>query len=235
MSNSDNVPLVPSLQFERDLLAEGYDFVIGLDEVGRGSLAGVVMVGAAIVGSEQVETEDIPQGLADSKLLTEHRRENLISPLKNWCTSWAVGSCTNSEIDEWGISYALGVAALKAISEAETKLSNILSLEGKRIAAILDGPCDYIDKVLNTFDAPEVLIPAKIHTLVKADRKCASVAAAAVIAKVTRDNIMIQLSKDSRYCTYEWDKNKGYGSKAHREAISKYGPSDLHRLSWHLS
>lgn len=234
------IPLIPSLTHEQSLLSEGYDWVIGLDEVGRGSLAGPVMVGAAVVGKSQVETQNIPEGLADSKLLTEHKREALYEPLQKWCTFWAIGSCTNKEIDEWGISYALGVAALKAIAEVENNLLKMQlqksekSAKLTKIAAILDGPCDYIDKVANTFDAPSVPIPVNVHTLVKADRQCASVAAAAVLAKVTRDNLMVSLAKKPQYLAYDWASNKGYGSLAHRNAIKEVGPSDLHRLSWNL-
>lgn len=245
-NKSSNIPLVPSFKYEQDLLSEGYDWVIGLDEVGRGSLAGPVMVGAAVIGIKQVKENYMPEGLADSKLLSEKRREELYEPLQKWCTTWAVGSCTNTEIDEWGISYVLGVAALKAISKVEEdikKLSfsvnantraNTRANSNFRIAAILDGPCDYIDKVANTFDAPYVHEPVKVHTLVKADRQCASVAAAAVLAKVTRDNLMVSLAKNPQYAAYDWASNKGYGSLAHRNAIKKVGPSDLHRLSWHL-
>lgn len=234
MSNkSSNIPLVPSFKYEQDLLCEGYDWVIGLDEVGRGSLAGPVMVGAAVIGIKQVKENYMPEGLADSKLLSEKRREELYEPLQKWCTTWAVGSCTNKEIDEWGISYTLGVAALKAIAKVEEDIQ-ISKKENTRIAAILDGPCDYIDKVANTFDAPYIPEPVKVHTLVKADRQCASVAAAAVLAKVTRDNLMVSLAKNPKYAAYDWASNKGYGSLAHRNAIKKVGPSDLHRLSWHL-
>ena len=230
---SSKIPLTPSLDNEKSLLCEGYDWIIGLDEVGRGSLAGPVMVGAAAICKNQIEAQTIPEGLADSKLLTERRREDLFNPLQKWCTSWAVGSCTNKEIDEWGISYALGVAALKAIAKVEEDIQ-ISKKENPRIAAILDGPCDYIDKVANTFDAPFVPLPVKVHTLVKADRQCASVAAAAVLAKVTRDNLMVTLSKKPQYEAYDWAHNKGYGSLAHRNAIKEAGPSDLHRLSWNL-
>lgn len=230
---SSKIPLIPSLNNEKSLLCEGYDWVIGLDEVGRGSLAGPVMVGAAAICKNQIEAQTIPEGLADSKLLTKRRREDLFNPLQKWCTSWAVGSCTNKEIDEWGISYALGVAALKAIAKVEEDIQ-ISKKENPRIAAILDGPCDYIDKVANTFDAPFVPLPVNVHTLVKADRQCASVAAAAVLAKVTRDNLMVTLSKKPQYEAYDWAHNKGYGSLSHRNAIKEVGPSDLHRLSWNL-
>lgn len=258
------IPLIPSLDYERDLLIKGYDFVIGIDEVGRGSLAGPVMVGAAILGASEINLEnDMPEGLADSKLLTERKREALYEPLKNWCSAYSVGSCTNHEIDEWGIEYSLGIAALKAISSAQENLikninnantnnangitnannnfnefeSNSLNkiVKHNKMAVILDGPYDYIHKVFNTFDAPILPVSIDVNTLVKADRKCASVAAASVIAKVTRDHMMIDFSKLEKYAVYDWAHNKGYGSAAHREAISKYGASDLHRISWHLS
>lgn len=275
-----SIPLIPSLKYERNLLKNGYDWVVGLDEVGRGSLAGPVMVGAAIIGFKQVarnacedsssklsvdcledaedienaeyaecvkETEDnIPAGLADSKLLTERKREALYDPLKKWCSAYAVGSCTNHDIDDWGIEYALGIAALRAISSAQENLittfskndsdikSSSKNIKNIKMAAILDGPYDYISKVSNTFDAPILPISIDVQTLVKADRQCASVAAAAVIAKVTRDHMMVDYASLEKYALYDWDHNKGYGSKAHRQAIAKYGPSDLHRISWHL-
>lgn len=177
---------------------------------------------------------DVPEGVADSKMLTEHRRETIFESLKSWSASWAVGASSNAEIDEWGISYALGVAALRALDEVERELG--IADDGRpiRVGAILDGPNDYITKALGTFDAPDVPVPATVTTKVKGDRYCATVATAAVIAKVTRDRLMIELGERPEYAIYEWQRNKGYGSAAHREAIAAHGPSDLHRISWHL-
>ena len=186
--------------------------------------------------------------MADSKMLTEHKREAIFDELKQWCAAWAVGAASNTEIDEWGISYALGVAALRALTEAERKLGigggesagiagsseSSETLNNLKIGAILDGPNDYITKALNTFDAPDVPIPADVTCKVKGDRHCATVATAAVIAKVTRDRLMVELGAQPQYEPYEWAHNKGYGSAAHRDAIVEHGPSDLHRLSWHL-
>ena len=121
---------------------------------------------------------------------------------------------------------------------AEAKLgidgNGMLSGKPVKVGAILDGPNDYITKTLNTFDAPEVPVPANVTTKVKGDRYCVAVAAAAVIAKVTRDRLMVELGAQPQYEPYEWAHNKGYGSAAHRDAIAEFGPSDLHRLSWHL-
>ena len=230
--------IIPSFDFEKNLVKSGFDWVIGLDEVGRGSLAGPVMVGAALFSAQKIESGIFPQGLADSKLLNAHKREGLLEPIENWCNAFAVGSCTNREIDEWGISYALGVAAIRAINDVQNKMCSMPSmcsnLQDARIGAILDGPFNYIGKVLGTFDAPNMQFSVKVHTLVKADQKCASVSAASVIAKVTRDSLMIDLSQNPKYALYDWAHNKGYGSKAHRDAILEHGASDLHRLSWNL-
>lgn len=271
------VSVIPTLDLERAIAEQGYDVIVGFDEVGRGSLAGPVMVGAAAIwahdlggfsgvrGGESAgrgesgesgdldgaEAEaaggasgagvaplEVPKGVADSKMLTEHKREAIFDELKSWCASWAVGAASNKEIDEWGISHALGVAALRALAQAEAKLgidgNGMLSGKPVKVGAILDGPNDYITKTLNTFDAPEVPVPANVTTKVKGDRYCVAVAAAAVIAKVTRDRLMVELGAQPQYEPYEWAHNKGYGSAAHRDAIAEFGPSDLHRLSWHL-
>lgn len=155
-----SVSVVPTLDMERAIAASGYDVIVGFDEVGRGSLAGPVMVGAAAIrtcdlaGSSPLQ---VPDGVADSKMLTEHRREAIFEELKSWCASWAVGSASNTEIDDWGISYALGVAALRALSEAETRLgidgNGLLDGRPVKVGAILDGPNDYITKALNTLRA----------------------------------------------------------------------------------
>lgn len=230
------VSVTPTLALENELASQGYDLIVGFDEVGRGSLAGPVMVGAAAIWARDLPTLEVPQGVADSKMLTEHRRETIVDELKTWCAAWAVGSASNSEIDEWGISHALGIAALRALDQAERQLQlDAANASPIHVGAILDGPNDYISKALYTFDAPAVPVPAQVTTKVKGDRYCASVAAAAVIAKVTRDHLMTQLAHSNpAYGVYEWEHNKGYGSAAHRAAIAEHGPSPLHRISWHL-
>lgn len=278
--------ITPTLDLERSLAAQGYDLITGFDEVGRGALAGPVMVGCAAIWARDLEPLDgddavelsgrtylgVPDGVADSKMLTEHRREAIFDELRDWCTAYAVGQASNTEIDEWGITYALGVAALRALSQVERELGLRLGgglaarkasmesageiVEGRpgdsvgesigncgesvralpKVAGILDGPSDYITKALNTFDAPDVPIPADITTKVRGDQHCATVATAAVIAKVTRDRLMVGLAQSNpRYAAYEWAHNKGYGSAAHRTAIAEHGPTPLHRVSWHLT
>ena len=233
--------ITPTLDLERSLAAQGYDLIAGFDEVGRGALAGPVMVGCAAIWARDLEPLDgddavelsgrtylgVPDGVADSKMLTEHRREAIFDELRDWCAAYAVGQASNTEIDEWGITYALGVAALRALSQVERELGLRLGgestikkasgesagkiVEGRpgsvralpKVAGILDGPSDYITKALNTFDAPDVPIPADITTKVKGDQHCATVATAAVIAKVTRDRLMVDLAQSNpRYAAY---------------------------------
>lgn len=228
------VSVIPTLDLERRLAGEGYDLIVGFDEVGRGALAGPVMVGAAALWSRDMDELAVPEGVADSKLLTEHRREAIVDGLKAWCAAWAVGQASNAEIDEWGIGHALGIASLRALNQVERELGVILG-KGLRVGAILDGPNDYITKAADTFDAPDVPVGAEVTTLVKGDRQCASVAAAAVIAKVTRDRLMVDLAQSNpRYEAYRWASNKGYGTQEHRDAIAAIGPSPLHRVSWKL-
>lgn len=223
----------PTLDLERDLASKGFDLIIGCDEVGRGALAGPVMVGAAALWARALDGATVPEGLRDSKLLTPHRREALVDPLRAWCAAVEVGSAGNAEIDDWGISHALGVAALRAMARVEDALGDTGPL---RVGVILDGPFDYITAARDSFDAPDSRHPFTVTTMVKADMRCAVVSAASVVAKVTRDALMDDLSRsDPSYAPYRWESNKGYGSAAHREAIARLGPTSWHRTSWHLA
>lgn len=234
-----SISTVPTFALEERLAADGYDVIVGFDEVGRGALAGPVMVGAAAFRMEHLAhaQQTIPHYLADSKMLTERRREALNEPLKAWVDAYAIGAATNEEIDAWGIAHALGVAALRALDAVERELGVGAAEEANvRVGAILDGPHDYITKTLGTFEAPTVPVPAHVVTQVKGDQRCCSVAAAAVLAKVTRDRLMVALADEHpQYVRYGWANNKGYGSQAHRAAIAEYGPSDLHRVTWKLT
>lgn len=224
--------ITPTLDLERQLAQDGCDLIVGFDEVGRGALAGPVMVGAAAIDAHGIAARQVPDGVEDSKLLSARRRESMVDALRAWCTACAVGQATNVEIDEWGISHALGIAALRALNAVETQLHLAVPV---RVGAILDGPYDYISKALNTFDAPLLPVAAQVTTRVKADQQCASVATASVIAKVTRDRLMVDISQGNPiYEPYHWAQNKGYGSQQHRAAITRFGATDLHRHSWHL-
>ena len=134
-------------------------------------------------------------------------------------------------------SHALGIAALRALNDVERQLGmDGPAGSGRRVDVILDGPNDYITKTMNTFDAPALPIPVQVSCKVKGDRHCATVSCAAVIAKVTRDHLMVDIAQGNpRYAPYGWAHNKGYGSAAHRDAIARLGVTPLHRVTWHLT
>lgn len=210
---------VPDFRTERALVDSGATFVAGMDEVGRGAIAGPVMVGVVVVDRDMVMRADIPTGLADSKLLSEKRREALVEPVRSWCVSWAVGVADASEIDNHGIMIALQLAGQRALSQLSVPPDVV----------IVDGPIDWLSDGSPT----EMTRHPRVVTQVKADQVCASVAAASIVSKVQRDQLMVGLHE--RFPVYGWAANKGYGSALHRKAIAEVGACDFHRRSWNLS
>jgi ribonuclease HII len=208
---------IPDFTTEKKILNDGATFVAGMDEVGRGAIAGPVMVGVVVIDRGIVMRDEIPTGLADSKLLSEKRREALVQPVNDWCVASAVGIADASEIDEFGIMPALRLAGQRALT----------ALTVSPDAVIVDGPFDWLSDVSH----PSQSIP-KVIAQVKADQVCATVAAASIVSKVQRDHLMVALHQ--QFPEYGWASNKGYGSAQHREAIASIGPCDLHRRSWNL-
>lgn len=204
----------PNLDEENALWASGVKVVIGVDEVGRGSIAGPVAVGAVALVSD---LGDPPAGIRDSKMLSPKRREGLHDPICAWSWRHGVGFVGAGTIDSQGIMTALALAAAAAVDALGLSDDEI----GQSVV-ILDGSFDYF-----AVAAPDGL---RIHTRVKADRDCLSVAAASVIAKVERDRYMVSLSE--RFPEYGFDRHKGYGSEAHRAAIREHGACPEHRLTW---
>lgn len=211
-------PAVPTLDVERGMLAEA-PIVIGIDEVGRGALAGPVAVGVCAIRAEDIEIP-FPEGLRDSKLLSEKKRDILAPASQQWAWEHAVGWASAEEIDRFGIGACLAAAAVRGLGE--------LWQAGVPIgesAVLLDGSHDWL--------TPGLESPLRVTVRPKADRDCAVVAAASVIAKVARDAHMRELIEaDESLAVYGWGSNKGYGSATHREAIVSHGPSDQHRRSW---
>jgi ribonuclease HII len=202
----------PDLKEERRLRSEGHDVVAGLDEVGRGAWAGPLTVGIAIV-RPRVQMRSMPPWLRDSKMLSEARREDIFEAVGRWCQAWAVGHATPVECDEWGMTEALRVAARRALA----------GLDDAPGALLVDGPVDLLRH-------PEEPFEGVVRPIVDGDAKCASVAAASVLAKVTRDRIM---RRDAdHYPAYGFEQNKGYPSPLHKTALRGYGPSAIHRRSW---
>ena len=224
----------PDRCLEKALL-ETYDCVGGLDEVGRGALAGPVSVGLAIVARR---TDDgFPEGLADSKQLTARARRGLVDPVRSWLVDHAVAHASPAEIDERGIVGALRTAGLRALQQVADRghSPGIIILDG--VADWLTAPQPDLLTGLEGAPpfrfAPEpVAVPSTPPVLmeVKADARCAVVAAASVLAKVERDALMIDLDDPG----YGWASNKGYASPTHIEALAALGAGDQHRRSWRL-
>lgn len=201
---------VPTLEVERGFLSTGARIVAGMDEVGRGAIAGPVTVGVVAIDAG---VNEVPAGLADSKLLTPRRREAMVPVVVEWGLGWATGSASAEEIDRHGIMTALSLAASRALA----------SLTVRPDVVILDGSTSFI---VEEPGGPRVV------TRTKADQTCASVAAASVIAKVERDGVMRALHLE--HPQFAWDRNKGYGAAVHTEALRVHGASVFHRRSWNL-
>lgn len=212
-------------EFER-FLAARFGTVVGIDEVGRGALAGPVGVGACVSG-----VGNPPVGLTDSKALTLKQRERFVSLVENWVPANAVAYASNTEIDELGIISGLRLAGIRALESLKDAgfVADVVLLDGSH--DWLTPPQDLFsfstDPLVERFvavGAPPVVMR------VKADVSCSVVAAASVLAKVARDKLMEELPDPG----YGWASNKGYGSALHREAIRQLGVSQWHRSSWKL-
>ena len=194
----------PTRAIEKDLWERGHDVVVGIDEVGRGAWAGPLSVGAAIL-----PRDTRVNGVRDSKLLTEREREALFDKLTDWCVAWSVGSASQDECDQLGMSAAQKLAARRAI-------------EGLGVApdvAVTDGNWDFV--------SPAV---PHVELAVKADLRCLSVATASILAKVVRDREMRAHAES--YPHWSFDTNKGYPCPVHKSALIGYGPSAIHRRTW---
>ena len=223
---------VPTLREERRLQRTGHLYVAGMDEVGRGALAGPVTVGVVVVDAA---TRSAPPGVRDSKLLSPAARVALVPKLRRWAVGYAVGHAEPEEIDDYGIIAALRLAARRALSQ----------VSGPPSCVLLDGSHDWLTVPpepagLFELDLPgrrpapvvELAVDPVVTTLVKADLRCAAVAAASVLAKVERDAIMTRRAED--YPDYGWRENKGYSAPEHAEALRRLGPCPQHRRSWNL-
>jgi ribonuclease HII len=218
---------------------EGALLVAGCDEVGRGALAGPVTVGVVLV---DVTTRRVPSGLTDSKLLTPARRERLVPMIGRWCRDSAVGHASPQEIDAFGLTRALRLAGLRALAalggaSSSAEAADVLLLDGShdwlsaRPAAEPEPGLWDLEPAPEP-DWPDVVVPPVV-TQVKADLTCASVAAASVLAKTTRDALMRELA--SAHPVFGWEENKGYASDEHRAALRRHGPCEHHRRTWRLT
>lgn len=192
----------PTLGIERRLWAEGHQVVVGVDEVGRGSWAGPIMVGAAVLPRDRRVYR-----VRDSKMLVEPERERLFDRLAGWCLAWSVGAASQVECDDVGMAEAQRRAARRAIDGLGVKPDHVL----------VDGNWDFVGLGCT-------------QRIVKGDATCLSIATASILAKVTRDRIM--RGEAEHYPEYEFDSNKGYPCPRHKMALQAYGPSAIHRRTW---
>jgi len=193
-----------TLEFEKELFEKGFLFVAGIDEVGRGPIAGPI-VAAVVVLSKETR---LPNEIADSKMLSEKKREYLSEKIKESAIDFAFGEVSANFIDKMGIARANQLAFSEAIEN-------------------LRKPANYF--LTDYFKIP-VISSLIQRPVLGGDKLCVSVAAASIIAKVYRDNIMKKLGEE--FPMYSWDKNKGYGTKKHYEALRKYGLTKHHRVSF---
>ena len=189
-------------QFEEELFAQGYQVICGVDEAGRGPLAGPVCAAAVILP----RGHQIP-GLNDSKKLTDKKRRELFPLIKEQAIAYGIGMASHEEIDEINILQATYLAMERAISQ----------LEGKADMALIDG------NRAKDFGMA-------VRTVVKGDSLSANIAAASVLAKVTRDDIMTAMAEE--FPQYGFEIHKGYGTKAHYAALTEHGPSPIHRMTF---
>lgn len=205
----------PTFDEEEKLLKKGYNFVIGTDEVGRGSFAGPITVAAVVFAKKSKDVEKL--GINDSKLLKSKIRECLSTTIKKKAVAYSTATIELPTINKVGIGKATQMAFRKAIKRIQLKLRK------EKIFVLIDGfHVKYIRKIgLRNQKA-----------IIKGDGKSISIAAASIIAKVYRDNLMTRL--DRKYPNYKFSKNKGYGTKEHQFALKKYGLSKVHRTSFSL-
>lgn len=189
-------------EYEINAVSKGYHSVCGVDEAGRGPLAGPVFAAAVILPEGCVI-----EGLNDSKKISEKKREALFDVIKEKAVSYSIASVDEKTIDEINILQATYVAMKKAV-------------EG------LDVPADYA--LIDGNRMPPISIDGE--TVVKGDAKSPSIAAASILAKVSRDRFMLEL--DEKYPQYKFSQHKGYGTKLHYEMLTEHGVSDCHRMSF---
>ena len=193
---------MPDLSYEESKYQMGYTAVCGLDEAGRGPLCGPVVAAAVILPRDVVI-----EGLNDSKKLTEKKREALFDIIKEKAVAYAICEASPAEIDEINILNASMLAMRRAV----------VALPIKADFALIDGNCS------RGFNIPT-------ETVVKGDSKSSSIAAASILAKVTRDRQCLEL--DKQYPEYGIAKHKGYPTKEHMDAVRKYGPAPIYRKSF---
>lgn len=199
--------IYPDTKLEEELWKKGFKYVVGVDEAGRGPLAGPVVVGAVLIEN----SDQVVESVRDSKKMTKKRREEAFVEIQKKSSAFGIGIIDACEIDRVGIKESVREAMILAVKEIEEKI-------GEKIDYIISDGAVYL------------LEDYKMMSIDHGDLTHYSISSASVLAKVTRDNIMKEYSKT--YPNYGFEKHMGYGTKQHMEAISKYGVCDIHRRSY---
>ena len=237
----------PNFKEEKKLWKKGYKFVIGVDEAGRGCLGGPVVAAAVAVlqfSDEKIQAKTFLKkhnlsGIKDSKKLSPKKREEFYKNLtRNSAIEWGIGKVSEKVIDKINILEATKLAMKKAVKNLKNKLFkrkfNKINKKENNIfySELCDCECEFLDK--NSFliiDGNFKLnLPVGQKTIIKADEKVFSCVSASIIAKATRDRIMIKY--DKKYPQYGFEHHKGYGTKLHLKALEKYGPCPIHRKTF---
>ena len=197
-------------QMEQELHEKGFRYIAGVDEVGRGPLAGPVVTAAVVLP----EGFDVP-GIDDSKKLSEKRREELYEVIMGQALAVGIGQAEHDVIDEINILQATKRAMREAIEQADQMLQREHG-----------GSIDYV--LLDAVELPGLTVAQE--SVIKGDAKVLAIAAASIIAKVTRDRMMVEYAKEYPY--YAFEKNKGYGTKAHYKGIREHGMCPIHRKTF---
>jgi ribonuclease HII len=221
----------PTFTFEEELWQKGYRFVLGMDEVGRGAFAGPVVVAAVVFEKGSTCIDNILSEVHDSKLLSAKKRQLLAPELKKICFSYAISEVSVRVINKVGIGKATQIAFRNVLSQIKTQLFNSLHPRGDFLAT----PADAKQKIYALVDGFYIPYLRGVglrnqKAIVKGDQKSVSIAAASILAKVYRDNLMENMH--SKYLTYNFKSNKGYGTAFHRQMIKEYGITKVHRVAF---
>ncbi len=196
----------PDMRQECALIRQGHALVAGIDEAGRGAWAGPVVAAAVILPGRAMRQVAL-RGVRDSKLLTPTQREALFPTVQELALAVGVGMASHEEIDTLGIVPATRLAMRRAVKQLEPSPDALL---------------------IDALKLPDVPLPQRV--MFHADTHCLSVAAASIIAKVTRDHLMMEL--DTQYAGYGFAQHKGYGTQIHQQALAQLGPSAIHRMTF---
>ena len=228
----------PDFRYERAVWQKGYEYIAGIDEVGRGAFAGPVVAGCVVFKKHFKFKKDRNNNLIptinDSKKLSPARREIADNWIKQNVAAWGIGKTSAAEIDRLGIVKATNKAIREAVKDANQRKH--LRIQYLLIDAFyipyIRGIRMPLKRYRKRLKGKKGVGKSQQTAIVKGDQKCFSIACASIIAKVYRDKLMTDLGKEMKYEKYEWDKNKGYGTPYHRRAIKRYGSNPLHRKSF---